>query len=214
VKTSASAASTGWNWANNFAILKALKELKILMNEDKIRKQMEEVLDLVRADIASVRSGRATPSIVEDLTISAYGGQQQLKVNELATITSPDPNQIIIDPWDKSIIGEIKKGIDSANIGLTPNIDGEIIRINIPPMTSEDRDKFVRILSTKIENGRVMVRQIRGDAMRDIKTAFEEKELSEDEKFDTEKKLQEITDDYIEQIEKIGDTKKQDLLKI
>jgi ribosome recycling factor len=175
---------------------------------------MDEVLDLVRADVASVRSGKATPAIVEDLAVEVYGGQQQLKINELATITSPDSYSIIIDPWDKSIIGEIKKGIDSANIGLTPNIDGEIIRINIPPMTTEDRDKFVRILSIKIESGRVMIRQIRGDAMRDIKSAFEEKELSEDEKFNTEKRLQEITDDYIEQIEKISESKKQELLKI
>jgi ribosome recycling factor len=184
------------------------------MNPDTIKKRMVEVLDLVKTDIASVRSGKATPAIVEDLTISVYGGQQQLKVNELATIASPDPNSIIIDPWDKSIIGEIKKGIDSANVGLAPNIDGEIIRINIPPMTTEDREKFVRLLSSKIESGRVMIRQIRGDAMRDIKSAFEEKELSEDEKFNTEKKLQELTDDYIEQIENIGESKKQDLLQI
>ena len=184
------------------------------MNESTVKRRMDEVLDLVRTDIASVRSGKATPAIVEDLTVSVYGGQQQLKVNELATITSPDSYSIIIDPWDKSIIGEIKKGIDSANIGLTLNIDGEIIRINIPPMTTEDREKFVRILSTKIESGRVMIRQIRGDAMRDIKNAFEEKELSEDEKFNTEKRLQEITDDYIEKIESVGETKKKDLLKI
>jgi ribosome recycling factor len=137
-----------------------------------------------------------------------------LKVNELATISAPDAQTIIIDPWDKSIIGEIKQGIVTANLGMNPGIDGEIIRISLPPMTSEDRDKYVRLLSSKLENGRVMIRQVRGDAMKDIRSAFEEKELSEDEKFNEEKNLQEITDDFIEKIEKAGESKKQELLQI
>lgn len=184
------------------------------MDEDGVRKKMSEVLDLVTSDIASIRTGRATPALVEDLEVVVYGGQQKLKVNELATISSTDSQTIVIEPWDKSIIGEIKKGIESANIGLNPGIDGEIVRINLPPLTTEDREKFVRLLSTKIENGRVMIRQIRGDAMREIKAAFEEKELSEDEKFNREKRLQEITDEFIEKIEKAGEVKKQELLQI
>jgi ribosome recycling factor len=184
------------------------------MDETLIRKRMDEVLELVKSDVSSVRTGRATPAIVEDLQVTVYGGQQRLKVNELATISSPDTQSIVIDPWDKSIIGEIRKGIETANIGLTPSIDGEIIRISLPPMTTEDREKFVRLLSTKIENGKVMIRQIRGDAMRDIKAAFEEKNLSEDEKFNKEKRLQQLTDEYVEKIEAIGESKKAELLKI
>jgi len=184
------------------------------MDDASIKKRMEEVLALVKSDIASVRSGRATPAIVEDLAVVVYGGQQRLKVQELATISSPDSQTIVIDPWDKSIIGEIRKGIESANVGLSPSIDGQIIRISIPPMTSEDREKFIRVLSAKIESGRVMIRQIRGDVMRDIKTAFEDKELSEDEKFNSEKQLQGITDEYIEKIEQIGEIKKRELLQI
>lgn len=184
------------------------------MDEDGIRFKMKDVLDLIVSDISSIRTGKATPALIEDLEISTYGGQQKLKVNELATITASDSQTIIIDPWDKSIIGEIKKGIESANIGMAPNIDGEIIRITLPPMTAEDRGKYVRLLSTKIENGRVMIRQIRSDAMRDIKKAFEEKELSEDEKFNEEKELQEITDEFVEKIEKAGESKKQELLQI
>ncbi|MBU0569198.1 ribosome recycling factor [Patescibacteria group bacterium] len=184
------------------------------MNTDEIRFRMQEVLDLVVGDVSSVRTGRATPSIVEDLQISAYGGQQKLKVQELASISAPDAQTIVIDPWDKSIIGDIKKGIEAANVGLTPNIDGEIIRISVPQMTKEDREKYVRLLKTKIESGKVMVRQVRGDALKDIKSAFEKKRLSEDEKFAEEKSLQEITDEFVERIEEVGKKKEQELLQI
>jgi ribosome recycling factor len=175
---------------------------------------MVEVVELVTSDVASIRTGRATPALVEDLQISVYGGRQKLKVNELATINIADSQAMTIDPWDKSIIGEIKKGIDMANVGLSPMIDGEIIRINLPPVTTEDREKFVKLLNTKLENGKIMVRQIRGDSMRDIREAFEKKELTEDEKFNQEKRLQEITDKYVENIEKIGSRKKEELLQV
>jgi ribosome recycling factor len=121
---------------------------------------------------------------------------------------------LIIDPWDKSIIGEIRQGILAANIGLNPAIDGEIIRISLPPLTTEDREKYVKLLSTKLENGRVMIRQVRKEALRDIRRSFEEKEISEDEKFNLEKRLQEITDEFMEKISKVGETKKQELLQI
>lgn len=184
------------------------------MNEGDVRRLMTEVFDLVTSDIASIRTGRATPAIVEDLELLVYGGQQKLRVNELGTITLQDTQTIIIDPWDKSIIGEIRQGILSANVGLNPQIDGEIIRINLPPLTTEDREKYVKLLSTKLENGRVMIRQIRGETMKEIKTSFEKKELSEDEKFNEERRLQNITDEFIDKIDEVGENKKQELLQI
>ena len=184
------------------------------MKEDAVDKRMSEVIDLVASDVSSIRTGRATPALVEDLQVAVYGGQQKLRVNELATINVSDVQAIVIDPWDKSIIGEIKKGIEVANVGLSPTIDGEIIRISLPPFTTEDREKFVKLLNTKLENGKIMIRQIRGDAMRDIREAFEKKELTEDEKFNQEKRLQEVTDRYIEKIEEIGGKKKEELLQV
>lgn len=184
------------------------------MDESSIRSKMQQVVDLVASDVASIRTGRATPSLVEDLQVSVYGGAQKLKVQELATISASDTQTLIIEPWDKSIIGEINKGIESANIGLTPSIDGEVIRISLPPMTTEDREKYVKLLSTKVENGRVMIRQIRGDAMKDIKDAFEAKDLSEDERFQQEKRLQKITDEFSGKIEKMGEKKEQELLQV
>ena len=182
------------------------------MDETSVRKRMQQVVDLVTTDIGGIRTGRAAPSLIEDLQVAVYGGQQKMKINELSTITAPDTQTLVIEPWDKSVIGEIKQGIMTANIGLNPSIDGELIRISLPPLTTEDRAKYVKLLSTKIENGRVMIRQIRGDTMRDIKKGFEDKEITEDEKFQQEKMLQESTDEFIEKIEKLGENKKQELL--
>ena len=184
------------------------------MDEASIKSKMQKVVDIVVSDISSIRTGRATPTLVEDLIISAYGGQQKLRINELATISTTDARTIVIDPWDKTVIGEIRKGILSANIGLNPIIDGEIIRINLPMMTSEDRKEYIKLLSTKLESGKVMIRQIRGEIMKSIKRGFEEKEITQDEKFIQEKRLQEITDEFVGKIEEIGKKKEQELLEV
>lgn len=182
------------------------------MNEDKLKKRMDEVIDLITTDIASIRTGRASSSMVTEIEVSAYGGQQRLKINELANVSSPDPETIVIEPWDKSIIGDIKKGIEEANVGLNPSIDGEIIRISVPPMTTEDRQKYVKLLGEKLENAKIMIRQIRGDVLKVIREAFDDKNISEDEKFTQEKRLQEITDQYTKKIEEMGEKKEKELM--
>jgi ribosome recycling factor len=184
------------------------------MQEESVTSKMSSVLQSVTNDIGSVRTGRATPALVEDISVNAYGGAQRMRVVELATITIPDPQTIVIEPWDKTIIGEIRQGILAANVGFNPLIDTQIIRISLPPMTAEDRQKYVKLLKTKIENGKVMVRQVRADAMHDIKKGFEGKSISEDEKFAQEKKLQELTDDYIGRLEEIAKKKEEELLQL
>lgn len=184
------------------------------MDESGIRSKMQTSLDVIANDISGIRTGRASSSLVENIVCPAYGGTQRLRIMELATITAPDPNQIIISPWDKSIIGDIRKGILEANVGLNPSIDGEVIRIVVPPMTTEDREKYVKLLSGKLENGKIAIRQVRADEMKDIKDKFEKKEITEDDKFLFEKKLQEITDEFIAKIDEMGDKKKTELLQI
>lgn len=184
------------------------------MDEALISSKMQSALNSVVNDIAGVRTGRASPALVENIIVPAYGGQQRLRIMEIGSITAPDPSQIVISPWDKSIIGDVRKGILEANIGMNPSIDGEIIRIVIPPLTTEDREKYVKILSQKLEAGKVSVRQIRADEMHDVKKKFEDKEVTEDEKFEFEKKLQELTDSFIEKIVEVGEKKKQELLTI
>jgi ribosome recycling factor len=184
------------------------------MNESSVRSKMQKVLDLVVTDMASIRTGRATPVLIEDLEVAVYGGQQKMKVNELGTIHTQDSRTIVIEPWDKSIGGEIRQGILAANIGLNPVIDGDIIRISLPPLTTEDREKYVKLLGSKLENGRVMIRQIRGDIMKDIKKTFEDKDITEDEKFNQEKRLQEITDEFVGKIDEAGEGKKSEILQL
>lgn len=169
---------------------------------------------MVRQDIGTIRTGRATPSLIEDIIVDAYGGASKLRIQELASITAPDPQTLIISPWDKQVVGEIRKGIEAANVGLSPVISGEIIRIVLPPLTTEDREKYVKLLHQKLENGRVMVRQARQEANHEIKKTFEGKTISEDEKNRREKQVQELTDKHIEQIEQIGKAKEQELLKM
>jgi len=184
------------------------------MKEENVKTKMQEVLSMVVADISSIRTGRANSSLVEDIVVPAYGGTQSLKVQELASISVQDAQTIVINPWDKSIIGDINKGIQAANIGINPSIDGEIIRITISPMTREDRERLVKLLGSKIESGKVMLRQVRGEFMKDIKVSFDKKEITEDEKFRQEKTLQDITDEFVGKIETLGENKKEELLQV
>lgn len=184
------------------------------MNESQISQKMQQVLSRLVSETATIRTGRASPSLLENLQVAVYGGQQKLKILEIASITAPDPQTIVVSPWDKSIIGEIKKGIEAANIGMNPVIDGEIIRIAFPPLTTEDREKYVKLLSGKLEEARVEIRKVRAEAMHSIKRGYEDKEITEDEKFGQEKKLQELTDEFIQKIDEVGEKKKNELLSI
>ena len=184
------------------------------MDDSLVRSKMQVVMELVNSELSTIRTGRATGAIVEDLYVSVYGGQQKLKIKELGTISATDPQTLTIEPWDKSIAGEIRQGIQKANVGLNPSLDGEIIRISMPPLTTEDREKYVKILSGKLENGKVMIRQIRAEFMKEIKDLFEKKEISEDEKFRQEKKLQELTDEFVENVESTGKKKEEEILHL
>lgn len=184
------------------------------MDTSAVNAKMQSAIDALMSDLGSLRTGRATAALVEDIVCPAYGGTQRLKVQELATITAQDTQTLVISPWDKSIIGDIKKGILEANVGMNPSIDGEVLRISFPPMTSEDREKYVKLLHTKLENARIAIRQIRGDFMKEIKESFENKELSEDQRYAKEKELQDITDKFTGKVEDIGKRKEQDLLQV
>lgn len=184
------------------------------MDEASINQKMQKVVDSVVADISGIRTGRATPSLVENIMVPAYGGTQMMRVLEVASITAPDTQMLVISPWDKSIIGDIRKGIMEANMGMNPSIDGEVIRISFPPLTTEDREKYVKLLSSKLENGKVLIRSVRADEMHDVKKSFEDKVITEDERKDAESKIQELTDLYIGKIETVGESKKQELLTI
>lgn len=175
---------------------------------------MKKALDVTRTDLSSIRSGRATPVLVENIMVSAYGGSQHLRVKEMATITTLDAKTIVISPYDPSTIGEIEKGILAGSSGLTPVIDREIIRITIPPLSEERRHEYIKLAKAKLEGGRIMVRQIRGDAMRELKKAEEGNTISEDQRKHGERLVQELTDEMIAEIDTMGAHKEQELLQV
>jgi len=170
-----------------------------------------KVLEVLHTDLSTIRTGRAAPSLVENIVIAAYGGTAKLRVMELATVHASDPQTLVITPFDPSIIGEIKKGLEEANIGLTPGIDSSVIRISIPPLSQERREELIHLMKQKLENGRILVRQARQDAMGEIK---KDEEMSEDEKSRLEKEVQRITDDFMGKIDSMGKQKEEELLQI
>ena len=178
------------------------------------RLKMNKILDVLRTDLSTVRTGRAAPSLVENIVINAYGGTQRLRVMELATIGSSDPQTLVVAPFDNSIIGEIQKGIAQANVGLNPVIDGQLIRIPIPRLSEERRQELIHLMKQKLENGRIMVRQVRHEAMSDIKKGQNDKSISEDEADRSEKEVQKLTDELIGEIEGMGKKKEEELLQI
>jgi len=175
------------------------------------KQKIDKVLDILKGDLDTIRTGRATPSLVENIVIAAYGGSARLKVMELATVGAIDTQTLVITPFDPSIIGEIQKGIEAANAGFTPNIDGNLIRISIPPLSQERREELIKAMRQKLENGKIMIRQVRHEAMEDIKKEFEGRE---DDIKRLEKDVQRLVDETIEKIEDWGRQKEHELLQI
>jgi len=171
---------------------------------------MQKSLTVLRDDLSTIRTGKAAPSLVENLVISAYGGSTKLKVMELATVAASDAQTLQLTPFDPSIAGEIQKGIQDANTGLNPVVDGPLIRIAIPPLSQERREQLIHLMKQKLENGKIMIRQARHEAMNELKKA----ELSEDEEKRLEKEVQKITDEFITQIDTMGKQKEQELMQI
>lgn len=178
-----------------------------------VKDKMQKAFDVIRADFATVRTGKASPSLVENIVIKAYGGTQPLRVMELSTIHAQDTHTLILTPFDHSIIGEIEHGISDAQVGLNPIVDGNYIRINLPPLSEERRRDFVKLIKQKAESGKVMIRQARQAGMEQAKK-LENKEISEDEVIHTEKEIQKLTDDYTRKMDDLADQKEEELMKV
>lgn len=184
------------------------------MNLDEVEPKMHKAMEWLKGEVATIRTGRATSALVENVMIGAYGGSSRMRVIELGTIAVPDAQTITITPYDQSIIGDIRRDIEAANIGLTPSIDNNLIRISVPALTSQRRLEFVKLLHVKLEEGRVKIRQIRHEKMGELKRGFEEGELPEDDRHQWEKELQELTDKMMAEIDAIGLAKEAELMQV
>ncbi len=181
-----------------------------LLNQE-ISARMQKVLDLLRHDLATIRTGRASPSLVENIVISAYAGSARLKIIELATIAAVDSQTLVITPFDHGTIHEIEKGILEANIGISPVIDSTQIRITLPALSTERRQELIHLTKQKLENGKILIRQARQEGMNEIK---KDDSLSEDEINRLEKDVQAATDKFMGQVESMGKQKEEELLQI
>ena len=171
--------------------------------------QFQKAIGHLHQELQSVRTGRANPAMVEDLPIEAYGAQQALKT--LASISTPDARTIQIEPWDASVVPGIEKGLMAADLGMTPTVDGKIVRLNIPMMTDEMRQKMVKQVGEKMESARISVRQVRED----VKKKIEKQEgIGDDEKHGQLAALDKHVKEMNGQIEEIGKKKEEEITTV
>ncbi|MDP8909916.1 MAG: ribosome recycling factor [Chloroflexota bacterium] len=176
------------------------------------RGRMQKAIEHLQTDLTSVRTGRASPSLIERLPVEQYGTEMPL--NQLATIAAPEARLLTISPWDKSSLGAIEKAIRKSDLGFNPSNDGTVIRIAIPPLTEERRRAMVKIVHDKVEQGRIAIRNIRRDAMSQAREFRDEKMISEDEERRAEGQIQELTNKFVAQADQLGKAKEQDLMAV
>lgn len=174
--------------------------------------KMDKTIQVLKEDLANIRAGRANPHLLDKLTVEYYG--VPTPVNQVANITVPEARQIVIQPWDSKLLPAIEKAIHASNMGLNPNNDGKIIRLIFPPLTEERRIELTKQVRKDGENAKVAIRQIRRDAMENYKKMKKNSEITEDDLKDAEKDIQEITDGYIEDIDKIVTAKVNEIMEV
>lgn len=174
--------------------------------------KMQKTVEHVKADVATLRTSRATPTLVENMEVEAYSGK--MKLIELAHITAPEHNLLLIQPWDQSIISSIVRAIQTSNLGLTPVAEAGLIRITIPPLTEERRRDLIKLLHQKLEAGKVMLRQVRHEARERLERKEKNGEISEDQLKHGQKELEDLVEKFMGEIEGLGEHKEKELLEV
>jgi ribosome recycling factor len=174
--------------------------------------KMARAVEVMERDLQSIRTGRASTGLVERVVVDYYGTQTPL--NQLAGISIPEAHQIVIQPWDRSVLGAIEKAIIKSDIGHTPNVDGTVVRLNIPALTEERRHDLVRGVHKRMEEARVEVRNLRRDAADQLKRSERDGELGTDESHRLLDTLQKTTDRHIADVERVGAAKEQEVLEV
>jgi ribosome recycling factor len=186
------------------------------MTRDKIRAHTEEgmkkSLQALQDEFKTLRGSRASQALFEKIRVDYYG--QKTPINQVATISIPEARQVIIQPWDRSVLGEIEKAIQKSELSVNPNNDGKVIRINIPPLTEDRRKELVKLTKGMAENTRVAIRNHRRDANEEIKKAQKASELSEDEAKKATDEIQKLTDRNIEEVNTLLEAKEKEILEV
>ena len=177
-----------------------------------IEEKMKKSVSVFEENLSEVRAGRANPAILNKVTINYYGAQTP--INQVAAVSVPEARMIVIQPWDASCLKDIEKAIVASDIGLNPNNDGKVIRLNFPELTEERRKELAKDIRKMAEEARVSVRGVRREGMDDVKEANKNSEITEDERKDKEDKIQKLTDKYIAEIDKMSENKENEIMKV
>ncbi len=184
--------------------------IKDTLHDTEVR--MKSTIRALEEELAGIRTGRASPALVEKLMVEYYGTQTPLQ--QLATISAPEPQLIAIRPFDPTSINKIEKAIQTSDLGLTPSNDGKLIRLMIPPLTEQRRQELAKLVSKRLEESKVALRNIRRDSLNDLRDFEKEKMISEDEFHRGKDDLQKLTDRYIDEVDKIGERKEQEIMEV
>jgi ribosome recycling factor len=174
--------------------------------------RMEKAVSALRREFAAIRAGRATPSLLDKITVDYYGSSTPL--NQLANISAPEPRLLVIQPWDKKTVAEIERAILKSDLGLTPSNDGNVIRLAVPQLTEERRRELVKVVKKKAEEARVAIRNVRRDVNEEIKKSEKNSVITEDELRKTQEDIQKMTDKYIEEAEKVLAVKEREIMEV
>lgn len=177
-----------------------------------IEQQMSDAVDAVRREFNTVRTGKATPALLDTVRVDAYGAKMPL--NQVASVSTPEAALIVVTPFDKTIIGEIERGILQADLGLNPANDGNVVRVPIPPLNEERRKEFVKLLNKMAEEGRVSIRHARHKGNDEVKAAVKDHEMGEDEGRRRLDEIQAMTDRYAKKIDEMLEAKEKEVLEI
>ena len=187
-----------------------MSELLAEVFED-LKDRMEKAVQALERDLKRVRTGRATPSVLDGIRVDYYGAPTPL--NQMASVSAPEARLLLIQPWDQQSLGDIEKAILKSDLSLTPMSDGKIIRLSIPPLSEERRRDLVKVVKKMAEESRVAVRNVRRDAMDMLKDLKKDKEISEDDQFRAQDDVQKITDDFIQKVDKRAEEKEKEILE-
>lgn len=181
---------------------------------NELKERLVKIIDFTREELMGIRTGKASPALVENIMVDAYGGTTKLRILELASVSVSGPSQLLISPFDPATVQEIERAIHASPLHLTPRVEGKLIRIDIPPLSAEQRHDFQRLIAQTAEKGREQMRTARDDARRGVKGSFEAKTISEDEKFRLEREIDKITQEHTAIIDEMKEKKEVEVMEV
>ena len=184
----------------------------MIISVDEFKNKMENTLKIFHEELSRLRTGRATPSLLEPVFVEAYNSK--MKISELATVNAPEPKLLTVQVWDKSMVQNVEKSIRESKLGLNPSTDGQLIRVPLPDLTEERRLELTKVASKFSEDAKISIRNIRRDAMDKIKDEQKKNLISEDEQKSTSENIQKVTDEKIKEIENVFEDKKKEIMQI